>query len=470
MSASPSRPEPAGHLAARLARALCEAAATRRLVVVRFAAPDAPLPTLWRVAPGEPAFLWRRADRSGAAGVGEVVHLPALLATTAAAVDATRAELALSLLAVDLDGAPPLAAAPLLFGGAPFTPASVEGAWRALGPGGFVLPRFVYRRTAAGSAFEVALDARRESEARAAKSIAREASQLAAAALDSAARAASPLPAVVEHDEHPSRAGFIALVDAARAAIARGEFRKVVLARRSELRFASDVPAADVIARLAETTAGVRVFGLRRGGAALVGATPETLFVKRGQDVRTEALAGTAPVRVGEDGAREAAARLVGSVKDIDEQAFVVRAISRTLEPLATALEVAEHPVARVVGGVVHLSSPISATVRDDVSWARLLAALHPTPAVGGTPRDEALAFLSAHEPTPRGWYAGPVGVVDLAGDAEIGVAIRSALLAADRAWVYAGAGIVAASQPEAEYDETASKQRVLLDALGVAP
>jgi isochorismate synthase EntC len=98
-----------------------------------------------------------------------------------------------------------------------------------------------------------------------------------------------------------------------------------------------------------------------------------------------------------------------------------------------------------------------------------LVDALHPTPAVGGVPTASALDWIATHEPAPRGWYAGPVGWFDAAGDGEFAVALRSGLLVGNRAYVYAGAGIVAESDADAEYAETDLKQRALLGALGVA-
>ena len=115
------------------------------------------------------------------------------------------------------------------------------------------------------------------------------------------------------------------------------------------------------------------------------------------------------------------------------------------------------------------LPTPIRATTLSPAtSVLALVRALHPTPAVGGTPTARALELIAAHEPQPCGYYAGPIGWYDEHGDGEFAVAIRSGVILGDTAYVYGGAGIVRGSEPALEYAETATKMRTLLDALGV--
>jgi isochorismate synthase EntC len=115
---------------------------------------------------------------------------------------------------------------------------------------------------------------------------------------------------------------------------------------------------------------------------------------------------------------------------------------------------------------VQHLHTPIAGTLGTPVHVLQLLERLHPTPAVAGTPTQTALEWINAHEASPRGWYAGPIGWFDRNGNGEFVVALRSALLTPDAAYVYAGAGIVAASDPYKEYQETELKMKTMLDAL----
>src|SRR5262249_17554643 len=125
-------------------------------------------------------------------------------------------------------------------------------------------------------------------------------------------------------------------------------------------------------------------------------------------------------------------------------------------------------PNVKKVRTILHLDTPISATLREGVHAVDVLAALHPTPAVGGLPVREAAAWIAENEPFARGWYTGAVGWIDAAGDSVFSVAIRCAVLKRDCAYIYTGAGIVADSDPAAEYAETTLKQRPLLSALGV--
>ncbi len=125
-------------------------------------------------------------------------------------------------------------------------------------------------------------------------------------------------------------------------------------------------------------------------------------------------------------------------------------------------------PVVRALRHVVHLHTPITGTLRHPVHVLELAARLHPTPAVGGTPTRAALDWIAAHETTPRGWYAAPVGWFDGDGDGELAVALRCGVLAGNRAHLWAGAGIVAGSDPDRELAETELKLRAMLGALGI--
>ena len=121
-----------------------------------------------------------------------------------------------------------------------------------------------------------------------------------------------------------------------------------------------------------------------------------------------------------------------------------------------------------LLSNIQHLFTPIRATLNKAEGILPLVEVLHPTPALGGSPRDLALDFISRAEPTPRGWYAAPVGWIDYKLDGAFAVAIRSAVAQERRAWLYAGAGIVADSVPEKEWAETGLKFRPMLEALGI--
>jgi len=126
--------------------------------------------------------------------------------------------------------------------------------------------------------------------------------------------------------------------------------------------------------------------------------------------------------------------------------------------PLTMALAAPQTPSLRRLPGIQHLETPIRAALRPGVGILDAVAALHPTPALGGRPRTAALQFIATHEPHPRGWYASPIGMLRPNGEGTMVAAIRSALLSGENAWLYAGAGIVRGSVPEEEWEETGLK------------
>lgn len=250
--------------------------------------------------------------------------------------------------------------------------------------------------------------------------------------------------------------------------------RKVVLARRLCVHGTEVLDPHALAARLGQDP-GVAPYVVslpvahRAPPAWLVGASPELLVSRRGAQVLSHPLAGSA--RRSSDPAQDAAAAqaLLGSAKDHDEHRYVVDAIVEALAPWCDAIHAPARPELQATASMWHLGTKIEATLRDPATpVATLLAALHPTPAVCGTPRGLALEAIRGLEPQARGFYAGAVGWMDAQGDGEWYVAIRCARIQGTRADVYAGAGIVAGSQPALEVAETAAKFGALLTALGV--
>jgi isochorismate synthase len=253
-----------------------------------------------------------------------------------------------------------------------------------------------------------------------------------------------------------------------RIAIADGDFLKIVAARRCDLTLESPIDDVDVLGRLM-TEAKCTQFAFRRATSTFVGASPETLCIKVGLALRTQALAGTLR-RAGtderpHDGQRES---LLRSKKDRYEHDFVVEAIRQALAPLCSDVTVAQAPEVIALRNILHINTPFEAKVRPSTHVTHLLEALHPTPAVGGVPGPAAKEWIVEHEPEPRGWYSGPVGWFDCLGDAEFAVAIRCGVLTGSNAFLYTGAGVVLDSEASAEYAETALKQLPMLRALGI--
>jgi menaquinone-specific isochorismate synthase len=159
---------------------------------------------------------------------------------------------------------------------------------------------------------------------------------------------------------------------------------------------------------------------------------------------------------------------LQGSAKDLDEHLFVVKRICSDLAPFTTSIKYASTPSTRQVRNLIHLHTPITGELKPETTVFDLIAALHPTPAVGGSPAREAAEWLTQNEPLERGWFTGTVGWLDANGDGQMAVAIRCGVLTKQRAYVFAGAGIVAASNADSEYAETGGKMGPVLRALGV--
>lgn len=200
----------------------------------------------------------------------------------------------------------------------------------------------------------------------------------------------------------------------------------------------------------------------------LVGATPELLVRRAGDVVESRVLAGTTWAANASDEGLEQ--RLLDSVKDRHEHALAVDSLAGSLAPLCTELDVPSAPSVLALRNVSHLATDVRGRLRDDgdgpAGLLRLAAAVHPTAAVGGTPRAAALDVIAELETMDRGRYAGPVGWVDARGDGELGIALRCAQLDGPTARLYAGCGVVAGSDPDSEAAEAAAKLRAVRDAL----
>jgi len=241
--------------------------------------------------------------------------------------------------------------------------------------------------------------------------------------------------------------------------VERGDLRKLVLAARQRLELRGPLDPRQLLAHLRRSQPGsCRFLWQTTREDALLGASPERLFSLRQGLLRADALAGTRPSG---DGARD----LLSSEKDRHEHDLVVETICRVLHQAGLSPQRPRRPRLARHGGLVHLHTPITARPRGQTPLA-LAEALHPTPAVAGLPRREAMAWLRTLEPFERGHYAAPIGWIDSQGDAELRVAIRSGLLRPDSLEITAGAGLVRGSAPDREEREVALKLRVLRDQL----
>jgi len=267
--------------------------------------------------------------------------------------------------------------------------------------------------------------------------------------------------------EVPSAETYREAVREGRARIRKGRMRKVVLARTVEVEADRAFDPRLLAHRLRAVDPDAYTFAAPTADGVIVGASPELLVSRRGLEVRSNPLAGSAPRAGDPEEDRANADALIDSAKDREEHAIVVEAVADTLRPLCARLTFDPVPVLRETPNIWHLSTRFHGVLREPAPTALdLVAELHPTPAVAGEPRDTALETIAELEPFDRGRYAGPVGWVDAEGDGEWAIALRCAELRGDRAILYAGAGIVADSDPARELEETERKFRAFLDAL----
>jgi len=245
-----------------------------------------------------------------------------------------------------------------------------------------------------------------------------------------------------------------------------GDYKKVVLARAVQA-LSEEVMAVDTaLLRLRGSYPEAFKFVVQRGERYFIGATPERLLRAQDGQVQTMALAGTAPRGVTAEKDRQLGMELLHSEKNRQEHEIVASMLKLALADLCSELWVADVPELFQLHNLQHLKTPIIGELLPGRSILDAIAVLHPTPAVGGFPRDAALTEIRNHEQLDRGWYAGLVGWLDLDGNGEFAVALRSALVDGNSATLFAGCGIVADSLPASEFAESRLKLAVMLRAL----
>ena len=283
--------------------------------------------------------------------------------------------------------------------------------------------------------------------------------QASAQLVDRSSTDASP-PVRTPHLRPQDRTAWDHLVSEALAAFETGILKKVVLARALEIEAAEPFALPAVRERMRSIAGPAVGYELRaEDGTTLLGASPERLFTLEAGRLETQALASSA--------APGELDRLTGGRKEAREHAAVVESIRAALLPLSSEVEIGAAPEPLALGYVSHLHTPVRARLRPGVTPAAVVRALHPTAAVGGTPRDEALAFLRTHERLARGWYAGAIGWLGT-DRADLRVALRCALVRRNAARLFSGAGCVRGSTAEGEWTETEVKARFMLRAFGV--
>ncbi|WP_459984351.1 isochorismate synthase [Nocardioides sp. AN3] len=256
---------------------------------------------------------------------------------------------------------------------------------------------------------------------------------------------------------------WMSAVAEAVARIDAGALEKVVLARDLIATTASAIDVRWPLAQLSASYPMCWTFHVD----GLFGATPELLVRRERGLVTSRVLAGTIRRTGDETRDDELAGALSRSSKDLEEHEYAVRSVADALEPHCSSMNVPEAPFVLHLPNVMHLATDVTGVVRDGITSLELAAALHPSAAVGGTPRDRAVALIAELEQMSRDRYAAPVGWMDAAGDGEWGIALRSALVSGDTIRLFAGCGVVGSSDPASELAESQAKLVPVRDALG---
>jgi len=371
--------------------------------------------------------------------------------------------------------AAPASAGPLLVGGFAFTNAAPRDPdWQGFSAGRLVLPEVVIAISGGRSWCSVVRSVH-PSEQLQSKTRARQIGDDLRAGFDSVRRSLAHRsfvdvsipetggPPVYQACADRTHAEYRAQVEAALCEIAKGSFEKVVLARSISVREEGDYDPCALLGTLRRAHPTCAIFAVARPGVVFLGATPECLVRLVDGRIETASVAGSAPRGRSPEEDLELGRQLRESKKEQTEHAFVVRALCDALAPHCDALEVRESPRLMRLQDIQHLETPITGRLRESRSILELVGSVHPTPAIAGAPRKEALEWLNANENLDRGWYSAPIGFADAEGGGEFYAALRSAVLRGSEARLYAGAGIVDGSDPEAELRETRLKLRAML-------
>ena len=354
----------------------------------------------------------------------------------------------------------PAVARPRLIGGFTFDPRrDSEEPWESFPDAAFVLPRMWLVNASDTTWLSVAaVDSSPEAVEAALETAADR-----LAGLPEGADAPSP-PGVSGTAVQPTREGWVDGVERAVGQIRAGALEKVVLSTKLSVDLDAEIDVPELLGGLRRTYPDCILFLVEfEGLPAFFGPTPERLVRHSGSRVETEALAGSMPRGETPESDKQRARSLLNDGKLRHEQELVVDGIVDDLSAFGPVTEGDSH--VRKLANVQHLETPITADV-GDAHVLELVAALHPTPAIGGKPREAAMAAIRRIEPFDRGWYAGPIGWFDAAGDGEFAVGIRSAIASGTSATLFAGNGIVVDSDPGDEWEEIQPKYRPIMDAL----
>ena len=439
-----------------------------RLISLSTNCPDLTAREVLRVAHGQERFYWEnRRDGFALAGFGMAAELVAWGPERFDSIQWQASQLFAD--AIVLNDGPELAG-PRLFGGFAFQDDFVpDNTWTVYAPAYFILPHYQLAQVGGEAWLTMSVHIAPDDDADAIIPQLREALAYRAESL-LAGQGWQDEPAVPIEVNYPMPYDTWArIITSATDQIKTSVLEKVVLARVAEIRFSDNVNVDAALDYLSEQYADCYRFLFEpRPHHAFYGATPELLARVEGHKLTTMGLAGS--IRRGQTPDEDAAyaEQILNDPKERHEHALVVDVLRERLRPITSELNVPDAPGILKLSNIQHLFTPVSGTLKDNTGILPVIERLHPTPALGGQPRDLAMDFIRKSEPVPRGWYGAPIGWIDANLDGMFGVAIRSAVSQDKRVWLYAGVGVVEGSVPQKEWDETALKFRPMLDALGI--
>ena len=366
----------------------------------------------------------------------------------------TAAEVADALGAFEIDdevGGP--GTGPVALGALPFDPTA---------PGTLIVPRIIIGRRGA-EAWITFVDTDPADDARTIDAIDARSSSMASGFTRDAGAAVWSAPTQFSIESHMSPEEWCEAVAEATRRLAAGEASKVVLARAIDVTTDRPISAAAVLSHLRRSFPTAHLFSID----GFVGATPELLVARAGDEVHAHPMAGTAPRSGDPEADARLAAALFEAPNTVAEHRFTIDMVHDTLLPWCSYLDEEAEPSIVAMANVQHLGTRLEGRLSvPHASVLELVGALHPTPAVGGAPRSRALELIAELERPDRGRYAGPVGWIDAEGNGTWAVGIRSAEVDGTRARVWAGVGVVADSDPATELAETRAKAQGMLSAI----
>ncbi|MDH5605734.1 MAG: isochorismate synthase [Anaerolineae bacterium] len=369
-----------------------------------------------------------------------------------------------------LAGSAPDAPAPMLFGGFSFFPDFTPQAdWESFPPASFTLPKVVLARRQGNcwlSFYQTQQPDQSDEDIRAGL---QEEGRILRENLQTAAQSGEVSRHTANDISYPrSKDSWERSVSSAVEHIRQSALEKIVLSRTCQVSSGRPLDPVRSLARLAESyPTSFRFLVELAPQHAFFGASPERLAAVGRRRLELSALAGSAPRDTHSQTDQALGAALLEDPKNLHEHAFVVNYIRAQLTPLLDSIEVDAQPSLRLLPNIQHLNTEISGQLASECTILDVVEAMHPTPAVGGFPKEEAASLIPQLENYQRGWYASPLGWFDSQGDGEFIVAIRSALLNKNKATLFSGAGIVENSDPSMEWEETQIKFLPMLDAIG---